>query len=91
MSRNLVLVSNLFSGDNRLISMAPSIEGIIIDLLLKRRMIFTAHTTCAQEPEARKDIIYRLGTIYSPTLVEYFKENVFPIYLKKESLASMWD
>jgi len=90
--KDLVILSNLFSGDNRLASLAPSVEGLIEPVIHERRMMFTAHTTKDSFSEAKREAIYKLRHFYSPELEQTFSRKVAPLFIQiKENKESLWE
>jgi hypothetical protein len=92
LNKNLIMISNLLSGDNRIASMAPSIEGILDPLIFSRKIIFTAHSVKTTKAQIREDIMYKLCNFYSPTFEQTFNLKVAPVIIQTGvSKKSLWE
>ena len=90
--KDLVILSNLFSGDNRLSSLSTSIEGLIEPIIHERRIMFTAHTIKDSFTEAKREAMYKLRNFYSPELEQTFSRKVAPLFIQiKENRESLWE
>ena len=89
-NKNLVIFTNIFTGDNRLPSMVSSLEGIFYPVIFNNMVIFTAMTAYRDLAKIKEHALYRLETLYSADLYETFKQNVAPLFIEggggKESL-----
>ena len=91
LSQNLVVISNMFGGDNRLASFASSIEGLVIPIMFRKKIIFTAHTTETSFNSAIDNATLKLNNLYSPSLAQAFVEHTYPIFLQtRASKESYW-
>jgi hypothetical protein len=91
LSQNMILISNVFTGDNRLAVMAPSLEGILEPLIFTKKMVFTSYAPRSKFADAKKDAMFKLETFYSPCLGNTFSQNVLPIFIKtREEKKSLW-
>jgi hypothetical protein len=86
------MISNILAGDNRISSMAPSIEGILDPLIFNRKVIFTAHSVRTIKSKIREDIMYKLRNFYSPTFEQTFQLKVAPVIIQTGiSKKSLWE
>lgn len=91
LNKNLVMISDIFAGDNRIASMAPSIEGIINPLIFNRKVVFTAHTIHVLKSQIAEDVMNRLRTFYSPTFEQLFQLKVAPVIIQTDdNKKSVW-
>jgi hypothetical protein len=92
LNKNLIMISNILAGDNRISSMAPSIEGILDPLIFNRKVIFTAHSVRTIKSKIREDIMYKLRNFYSPTFEQTFQLKVAPVIIQTGiSKKSLWE
>lgn len=90
--KDLVILSNIFSGDNRLASLSPSVEGLIEPILHNRKIMFTATTAKGSFSEAKKNAMYKLRTFYSQEMEQTFSYKVAPLFIQtRESKKSLWE
>jgi hypothetical protein len=91
-NKDLVMIGNIFSGDNRISSMSSSLEGIIEPLIFSRKVVFTAHTLQIIPSKIKEDTMYKLRTFYSPAFEQTFQFKVTPVIIQTcESKKSLWE
>lgn len=92
LDKNLVVVSNMFHGDNRLSAFSASLEGLFTPLIFKRKVVFTSHTIKNNSADAAEDTMYKLRTFYSPSFAQIFETNVAPLFISvRKSKKSLWE
>ena len=92
LNKNLIMISNILAGDNRISVMAPSIEGILDPLIFNRKVIFTAHSVRTIKSQIREDIMYKLRNFYSPTFEQTFQLKIAPVIIQTGiSKKSLWE
>jgi len=92
LDKNLIVISNMFHGDNRLSAFSASLEGLFDPLIFKRKVVFTSHTIKSDFFDAAEDAMYKLRTFYSPSFAQTFETNVAPLFIKvRESKKSLWE
>ena len=92
LDKNLVVVSDMFHGDNRLSAFSASLEGLFNPIIFKRKVVFTSHTIKSSAADAAEDTMYKLRTFYSPSFAQIFETKVAPLFITvRKSKKSLWE
>lgn len=92
LDKKLVMISNMFHGDNRLSAFSASLEGLFHPLIFKRKVVFTSHTIKSNAADAAEDTMYKLRSLYSPSFAQIFETKVAPLFINVvKSKKSLWE